>query len=156
LGVQVPPSLQTLLNKTSSSFFNSFTSTQTTGATVAQEHAPNKPIHLVYLCGGLLGFVLLKWTGDWIWGYFARPDEFILILGSALAALIGGIYLYRKEESYTLVSEVTSELNKVTWPGPKEVKQATIVVVFMTILSALVLFFFDAVWSKLTQLVYGG
>ena len=124
---------------------------------MAQEHAPNKPVHLIYLMGGLLGFVLLKWTGDWIWGYFTRtPDEFIVILFSAAASLIGGIYLYRKEESYTLVNEVASELKKVTWPNAQEVKTSTIVVVFMTILSAFLLGFFDMVWSKLTQLIYGG
>jgi preprotein translocase subunit SecE len=124
---------------------------------VAQEHAPNKPVHLIYLVGGLLGFVLLKWTGDWIWGYFTRtPDEFLIILCSAVVSLFGGIYLYKKEESYALVNEVASELKKVTWPNAQEVKTSTIVVVFMTILSALLLGFFDAVWSKLTQLIYGG
>lgn len=124
---------------------------------MAQEHAPNKPVHLIYLMGGLLGFVLLKWTGDWIWGYFTRtPDEFIVIVFAAAVSLIGGIYLYRKEESYALVNEVASELKKVTWPNAQEVKTSTIVVVFMTILSAFLLGFFDMVWSKLTQLIYGG
>jgi preprotein translocase subunit SecE len=124
---------------------------------VAQEYAPNKPVHLIYLVGGLLGFVLLKWTGDWIWGYFTRtPDEFYVIVFAATTTLVGGIYLYKKEESYALVNEVASELKKVTWPNAKEVKTSTIVVVFMTILSALLLGFFDAVWSKLTQLIYGG
>ena len=124
---------------------------------MAQEHAPNKPVHLIYLVGGLLGFVLLKWTGDWIWGYFTRtPDEFLVIVFAATVSLFGGIYLYRKEESYALVNEVAAELKKVTWPNAQEVKTSTIVVVFMTILAAILLGFFDMVWSKLTQLIYGG
>lgn len=124
---------------------------------MAQEHAPNKPVHLIFLCGALLGFVLLKWTGDWIWGYFTRtPDEFMVILFAAVVTLVGGIYLYRKEESYNLVNEVAIELKKVTWPTAQEVKVSTVVVVFMTLLSAFILGFFDAVWSKLTQLIYGG
>lgn len=124
---------------------------------MAQEHAPNKPVHLIYLVGGLLGFVLLKWTGDWIWGYFTRtPDEFTVICFAATVSLVGGIYLYRKEESYNLVNEVAVELKKVTWPTAQEVKVSTIVVVFMTLLAAFILGFFDAVWSKLTQLIYGG
>lgn len=124
---------------------------------MAQEHAPNKPVHLIYLVGGLLGFVLLKWTGDWIWGYFTRtPDEFYVILFAAVVSLFGGIYLYKKEDTYNLVNEVASELKKVTWPNAQEVKTSTIVVVFMTILSAFLLGFFDMVWSKLTQLIYGG
>lgn len=124
---------------------------------MAQEHAPNKPVHLIYLCGGLLGFVLLKWTGEWIWGYFTRtPDEFLVITFAAVVSLSTGIYLYRKEESYNLVNEVATELKKVTWPTAQEVKMATIVVVIMTVLSAFLLGFFDLVWSKLTQLIYGG
>ncbi len=124
---------------------------------MAHEHAPNKPVHLIYLVGGLLGFVLLKWTGDWIWGYFTRtPDEFFIILFAAVTTLVGGVYLYRKEESYNLVNEVAVELQKVTWPTAKEVKVSTIVVVFMTLLTAVILFFFDAVWAQLTDLIYGG
>lgn len=124
---------------------------------MAQEHAPNKPVHLIYLIGGLLGFVLLKWTGDWIWGYFTRtPNEFYITVFAAVITIMGGIYLYRDEKSYGLVNEVATELKKVTWPDAQEVKTSTIVVVFMTILSAVILGFFDAIWSKLTQLVYGG
>ena len=123
---------------------------------MAQENAPNKPVHLIYLCSGLLAFVLLKWTGEWIWGYFARtPDEFLVTALAAVVALGGGIYYYRKEDSYNLVNEVTNELKKVTWPTSKEVKTATIVVIIMTILSAVILGLFDFTWSKLTQLIYG-
>ena len=77
-------------------------------------------------------------------------------MSAPVVTLVGGIYLYRKDESYDLVNEVASELKKVTWPTPQEVKMSTIVVVFMTFLAAFILGFFDLVWSKLTQLIYGG
>ncbi len=124
---------------------------------MAQEHAPNKPVHLIYLCSGLLAFVLLKWTGEWIWGYFTRtPDEFLIIVASAVVTLLGVIYYYRKPASYNLVAEVAAELKKVTWPTGKEVKSSTIIVVIMTLISSLVFLFFDTVWSSVTQLIYGG
>lgn len=124
---------------------------------MAHEYAPNKPVHLIYLIGGLLGFVLLKWTGDWIWGYFTQtPDEFFIILFAGLISLTGGIYLYRDKKTYGLVNEVTTELRKVTWPNAQEVKSSTTTVVIMSVLSAIILGVFDSVWSKLTQLVYGG
>ena len=43
----------------------------------------------------------------------------------------------------------------MTWPTAKEVRTATMVVVVMAIISAVILGLFDAVWSKLTELVYG-
>jgi preprotein translocase subunit SecE len=123
---------------------------------VAQENVPNKPVHLIYLCGGLIMFYVLKWTSDWVWGYFTRvPNEFHVTVFSAATALITGIALYKHERTYTLVTEVASELKKVTWPDAKDVRQATIVVIIMTIISALILGFFDLVWSKFTQLIYG-
>jgi preprotein translocase subunit SecE len=56
---------------------------------------------------------------------------------------------------YTLANEVAGELKKVTWPTPKEVRTATMVVLVMSIISAIILGVFDLVWSNLTELVYG-
>ena len=120
------------------------------------ENAPNKPVHLIYLCGALLCFVLLRWTTDWIWGYFTRvPSEFVITVFAAVATLVLGIVFYRHETTYTTVSEIAAELKKVTWPTGKEVRAATIVVVVMTIISAAILGFFDFAWSNLTELIYG-
>ena len=89
-----------------------------------QENAPNKPVHLMYLCGAVL-------------------------------ATVTGIVLYRSDKYYYLANEVASELKKVTWPTAKEVRTATMVVVVMAIISAIILGLFDFVWSNLTELVYG-
>jgi preprotein translocase subunit SecE len=43
----------------------------------------------------------------------------------------------------------------VTWPTAKETRAATIVVIVMTLIAAVILFAFDLVWSQLTELVYG-
>lgn len=121
-----------------------------------QENAPNKPVHLMYLCGAVLLFYLLQWSIDWIWGYFATPpSEFKISLLSGAVAMITGIALYRHDRVYTLANEVAGELKKVTWPTAKEVRTATIVVLVMSIISAIILGVFDFVWSNLTELVYG-
>ncbi len=123
---------------------------------MAQDNAPNKPVHLIFLCGALLLYFLLHQTADWIWGYFTRtPDELYITIFATLTALFAGVYFYKHERTYNLVNEVASELTKVTWPTPKEVKSATIVVVIMTIISASILGIFDIVWSKVTELLYG-
>lgn len=122
-----------------------------------QENAPNKPVHLIYLCGAVLCFYLLQWTIDWVWGYFGSPpSEFNLSLLSGVVAIVLSITLYRNDRIYSLANEVAQELKKVTWPSAKEVRTATIVVIVMAIISAIILGVFDFVWSNLTELVYGG
>ena len=120
------------------------------------DNAPNKPVHLMYLVGGVVLFYLLSWTIDWIWGYFVRtPDEFITTLVAFGGALVTGIVLYKNDRVHGLASEVAAELKKVTWPTAKEVRAATLVVIVMAIISAVILGIFDLVWSNLTALLYG-
>lgn len=123
---------------------------------MAQENAPNKPVHLMFLCGGLLFFYVLKWSIDWIWGYFTRaPSEFVITLIAATVALVTGVLSYRNERIQVLANEVASELKKVAWPSAKEVKQATIVVIVMALISASILGIFDYVWANVTDFIYG-
>jgi preprotein translocase subunit SecE len=121
-----------------------------------QENAPNKPVHLIYLCGAVLLFYVLQWSIDWVWGYVATPpSEFKISMASAAIAVVAGIGLYRNDRVYTLANEVAGELKKVTWPTAKEIRTATMVVVVMSIISAVILGVFDLVWTNLTELVYG-
>lgn len=110
----------------------------------------------MYLCGAVLLFYLLQWSIDWLWGYLATPpSDFNISILAGSIAVITGIVLYRNDRIYTLANEVTGELKKVTWPTAKEVRAATIVVMVMAVISAIVLGVFDLVWSNLTELVYG-
>jgi preprotein translocase subunit SecE len=122
-----------------------------------QENAPNKPVHLIYLVGAVLLFYVLQWSIDWIWGYFGTaPSEIRISLFSAVGATLIAVVMYRSDRIYTLANEVAGELKKVTWPTAKEVRTATIVVIVMAVISAIILGVFDFVWSNLTELVYGG
>ena len=124
---------------------------------MAQENAPNKPVHLIYLCGAVLLFYLLQWSIDWIWGYFATsPSESKISVVAAIGAGVAGIVLYRNDRVYHLANEVSSELKKVTWPTAKEIRAATMTVIVMAIVSAIILGLFDLVWTNVTELVYGG
>ena len=123
-----------------------------------QDNAPNKPVHLIYLCGAVLTFYVLQWTVDWVWGYFSpetMPSEFKITMLSALVAIVASITMYRSDKYYHLANEVAGELKKVTWPTAKEVRAATLVVIVMAVISAVILGLFDMVWSNLTELVYG-
>jgi preprotein translocase SecE subunit len=121
-----------------------------------QENAPNKPVHLIYLCGGLLLFFLIQWSIEWIVGYFTKPlSEFATTVIAAVGALSLVIFFYKNDRAYGRVDEIASELKKVTWPSAKEVKSATIVVIVMSVLAAIILFIFDLAWSKITESIYG-
>jgi len=120
------------------------------------ENAPNKPVHLIYLVGAVIMFYLLQWSIDWVWGYFApAPSDFKISLTAAIIATVASIVLYKNDRLYHLANEVATELKKVTWPTAKEVRSATLVVIIMAIISAVILGLFDFVWSNLTELVYG-
>jgi preprotein translocase subunit SecE len=121
-----------------------------------QENAPNKPVHLMYLMGAVVCFYISQWTIDWLWGYFARsPSETTISLIAAGLTLVVAITMYRNDRIHGLANEVAAELKKVTWPSAKEVRAATIVVIVMALISALILGVFDLVWSNLTELIYG-
>jgi preprotein translocase subunit SecE len=110
----------------------------------------------MYLCGAVICFYLSQWTIDWIWGYFGRPpSDTMMSLIAAGFTLVLATALYRNDRVHGLANEVSVELKKVTWPSAKEVRAATIVVLVMALLSALILSLFDIVWSNLTELIYG-
>jgi preprotein translocase subunit SecE len=112
----------------------------------------------MYLGGGVALFYVTQWTIDWMYGYFTgrSPSEFMMTVAAAIIALGAGIYLYRHDRVHALANEVSAELKKVTWPNGKEVRAATLVVVVMAIISAVILGLFDFVWSNVTELIYGG
>jgi len=121
-----------------------------------QDNAPNKPVHLIYLVGAVVLFYLLQWSIDWVWGYVSTPPgDFQMSLMAAVAAVVIGVTAYRNDRVYHLANEVATELKKVTWPTAKEVRTATLVVIVMAVISAVVLFLFDLAWSSLTDLIYG-
>ena len=117
---------------------------------------PNKAVHLMFMSGGVILFFLLNWTGDWLWGYFARhPNDYIINATAVILALGVGVTLYRNERVYGLANEVATELKKVTWPTRKETQAATLVVVVTVVIAAILLGLFDTVWSWLTDRIYG-
>ena len=122
----------------------------------AVENAPNKPVHLMYLCGAVLAFYVFQWSIDWIWGYFGvPPSEFRITLMAAFGAIALSVWLYKNDRVYFLANEVAAELKKVTWPTAKDVRTSTFTVIVMAVVSAIILGIFDFAWTNLTELVYG-
>jgi len=110
----------------------------------------NKIVHLMFAIGGLLAAFLLSKAGDWVWSYFSKPNE-LAINGIALVIAAGAALIaYRNERVFAAATEVTRELEKVTWPSRKETSAATVVVIVTVAIAAIVLSTFDLVWMKLS------
>ena len=113
----------------------------------------------------LLGGVLLAMTLGRLFKALAfavnAPDFEILgsqftasnALGLVLA-LGGAFYTFKNEKAYAFSAEVVGEMKKETWPSKEETKSATIVVIITTLIIAVILGVFDAVWNALTELIY--
>jgi preprotein translocase subunit SecE len=114
-----------------------------------------KWVHVMFAMAGLLLAWLLAKCGDWAWSYFGKPNDLYVGLGACLIAGVATYIAWKNEELFTLASEVTSELRKVTWPDRRETLNSTIVVIATTIIASLLLGFFDAVWAWATRMIYG-
>ena len=112
---------------------------------------PNKFVHLTFALAALLAAFVLARAGDWVWSYFAKPNDLAV---NAFAILITGtaaVLTYRNERAYASIIEITRELEKVSWPTRKETSAATVVVLVTVLISALVLSGFDAIWAFFTN-----
>jgi preprotein translocase subunit SecE len=105
----------------------------------------------MFAAGCLLAAFLLSKAGDWVWSYFAKPNELLLNGVALLLAVVAAVTAYRNERVFASAVEVTRELEKVTWPTRKETYAATIVVIVTVAISALVLTAFDYIWALLAN-----
>jgi preprotein translocase subunit SecE len=118
-----------------------------------------KWVHIMFAVGGLVLAWLLYMSGDWAWVYIGASgkSKASLIIGVASMTIAGvATYLAWKNETvFGFLSEVTTELSKVSWPTRKETQAATVVVIVTVFISAGFLKLFDATWSWFTGLIYG-
>jgi preprotein translocase subunit SecE len=115
---------------------------------------PNKFVHLMFALGAVVAAVLLAKAGDWVWSYFAKPNDLVINASALLIGAMAALLLYRNERVFATAVEVTRELEKVTWPTRKEVRAATIVVIVMVSIAALILTAFDSIWSFLAGWIF--
>lgn len=102
--------------------------------------------------------VIVFWTLDRVitvvWDNFQEPPELTVSLIAAVLAAVICVTLYRNEAVHKFSSEVVAELARVTWPSRDETWAATVVVIVASIIAAVILGGYDALWSALTDLIY--
>jgi preprotein translocase subunit SecE len=113
-----------------------------------------KWVHLLFAVAGVVVAWVLAKSAEWVWSYFGRPNGFAVGTGAALVAGVATLIAWRNEQLFTLASEVTTELGKVTWPTRQETMNSTVVVVITTIIAAIFLGLVDAFWSSVIRLIF--
>ena len=130
---------------------------------VSRDFDSSRWAHAAFFVGFLmLAFVLTNFTEDlWaiLWSYYpralGRPNSEMSTSIGIVVSLVAAVLAWRNKRWFKFISEVATEVSQVTWPTRAETRAATIVVIVMSIIAAVILFAFDFVWSNLTELVYG-
>ncbi|MBT8466338.1 MAG: preprotein translocase subunit SecE [Deltaproteobacteria bacterium] len=111
-------------------------------------------------CAITLAWFLIK-SSNAVWTILAdnvdavpEPDSTIIAVGAGLVAFISSVIAYRSSRIHTFVLEVCVELSKVSWPTRKETWSQTVVVLIVSVIAAIILGVYDAVWSHITDLIY--
>jgi preprotein translocase subunit SecE len=111
-------------------------------------------------CAITLAWFLIKVT-DATWTLLAdtidavpEPNGTVIAVGAGLVAFIAAVATYRSKKVHTFVVEVCVELSKVTWPTRKETWSQTVIVIVVSIIAAIILGVFDAMWSQITDFIY--
>jgi preprotein translocase subunit SecE len=84
----------------------------------------------------------------------AETVSIYVSLCSLVTAVVVVWRLYVNEKVNRLAHDVVGELAKVTWPTRREVSYSTVVVIITSVIAAIILGTFDAVWSTVTDLIY--
>ncbi len=83
-----------------------------------------------------------------------RYDQWYPLLNNVLALVLGvaaALWLRSSEERRSYHQSAISEIRKVTWPTIPNTKKMTMVVVVVVAIFAVILSFFDLLWSKVLQ-----
>lgn len=121
----------------------------------------SKWVNLCYAALFITIFVVCDKSAKWLFeSVEALHDTPLLGRYISVTTVVGALlavgvtfWLYRKQDTFSYISEVITELQRVTWPHMEEVKRATMIVIVFTILVSAYLAGFDWIWKNLTDLL---
>ncbi len=121
---------------------------------------PKRIVAIAYVLAALALGVFLEKIFQLVFAY-VRVNDFAVLGDWSLSTLIGfaaaavaAFVVWRIPRTQTVSLEVALELRRVTWPSLRETRAATVAVIVASAVSAVVLGFFDFVWSWLSSHIY--
>jgi len=109
----------------------------------------------------LLWVVGLAILGAGIAGFFYYADDVMTIIravGLVVATVVAGVVVgqtHRGRNMFGFVREADEQRRKVVWPTRQETFQTTLIVIVITIITAILLFFMDTVFGWLIRRLIG-
>jgi preprotein translocase subunit SecE len=98
---------------------------------------------LSHVAGAL--FAGLKWNDP---TFFGLENVTLTVVIGFVLAIGAAVYVYLSPKLREGGLDIATELKRVTWPSLAETRVSTVAVVIASLVSSLVLFFFDFVASK--------
>jgi preprotein translocase subunit SecE len=86
--------------------------------------------------------------------YFGRPNELIAKAIGAVSGIGLMVWVWSRPNYFQFICDVATEVSQIVWPTRAETRAATIVVVVITLICAVILSLMDAFWSRLTDWLY--
>jgi preprotein translocase subunit SecE len=121
---------------------------------------PKRYVAIAYVLAALALGVFLERVVALVFGY-ARVNDVELVGGYSLSTVVGfavaaatAVIVWRIPRTQTVSLEIALELRRVTWPSLRETRAATVAVIVASVIAAVILGFFDGVWSWLSQKIY--
>jgi len=121
---------------------------------------PKRLIAIAYVLAAVVLGVFLEKVVALALAY-TRTNDFAVFGDWSLSTVIGfgiaglaAVMVWRIPRTQTVSLEVAMELRRVTWPTLRETRAATVAVIVASAISAVVLGFFDMVWSWLSGKLY--
>jgi preprotein translocase subunit SecE len=122
---------------------------------------PKRYVAIFYVLAAIALGKFLEKVVSLIFSYARFNDATFLVEGWTTSTLIGflvaavvAVVVWRIPKTQTVSLEIALELKRVTWPGLRETRAATVAVVVASFIASIILGVFDFIWGRLSALVY--
>lgn len=108
---------------------------------------------LAALVGFLLFSIAFKLVGQFDLEAKVRNVDWIVRIGSIVAAAIVYAVLAKNKQANQFMDEVVLEVTRVTWPSEKDSARATVVVIIMVLIAGMILGGMDVFFAWLVKVL---
>jgi preprotein translocase subunit SecE len=122
---------------------------------------PKRYVAIFYVLAAIALGKFLEKIVSLIFSFARFNDATVLVEGWTTSTLIGflvaaivAVVVWRIPRTQTVSLEIALELKRVTWPGLRETRAATVAVVVASFIASIILGVFDFIWGRLSALVY--